>query len=220
MPQFYTLGELAAIIKMRNAMDIEDLGSEANQLTFIAYYVNISMWELAKLADWSVESDAMTLSADGNVTFTASGIAITDMYEPKRIMYTVGGVERSLRKRSSDEDTVGWWRESQNSPIHIKGFSASPALPSTGYKLKYLKYPKKVSIESDEIQFPPQGYETLINMVSAKIKEAKNSLQDAEYLNGKAKTGYNNVAQAGISARGTGSTGQPIGINDATQAKG
>jgi hypothetical protein len=222
MPNLYNAGQLASIIIKLGEKDIDDLGSDVDsQQSYIFYYMNLAMMELAKLADVSVESDAMALSSDGIVTFTRSGSAITDMFEPKRIMYTQGSTIKTLQKRTADEAPIGWWRESQNSDIHIRGFAAtSQPLPATTYTLKYLKYPKQVTIATDEVEFSPSGYMTLIHRVLSLIKYAKNSYQGIEIMDQKAKAGYNNLVQGAISARGTGTSGQPLGIADATQAKG
>lgn len=222
MPNLYNAGQLASIIIKLGEKDIDDLGSDVDsQQSYIFYYMNLAMMELVKLADVSVESDAMSLSADGVVTFTRSGTPITDLFEPKRIMYTEVGTIKTLAKRTADEAPSGWWRESQNSDIHIRGFTVTPKpLPATTYTLKYLKYPKQVTIESDEIEFAPSGYMTLIHRVLSLIKYAKNSYGGADFMDGKAKSGYNNTVQAAISARGTGTTGQPLGLQDSTQAKG
>ena len=224
MAQLYTAGELAATIKMMGAMDVADLGDENSQDSYIYSFLNLAMMELAKLADVSVESDAVTVTDDGLVQFKRSTQPITDLFEPKRIMYYESGVLKTLQKRTSDEAPYGWWRESQNQDIHIRGFG-TPAggnkpLPATEYTLKYLKYPKKVTIESDPIEFAPSGYMTLVHRVLGMIKYAKNSYSGADFMDTKAKLGYNNVVQGAISARGTGNSGQPLSIADATLAKG
>lgn len=224
MPQLYTAGELATMIKMMGAMDVADLGDDESQNTYIFYFLNLAMMELSKLADVSVESDEVTLSADGLVTFTRSGEAILDLFEPKRIMYTENGVQKVLQKRTSDEAPYGWWRESQNREIHIRGFVApgggNKPLPATGYKLIYLKYPNKVTTTASTVEFAPSGYMTLVHRVLGMIKYAKNSYGGADFMDAKAKLGYNNATQAAISARGTGNSGQPLSIADAAQAKG
>lgn len=219
MPSLYNAGQLATIIIKANEKDIEDLGDTNSQKSYIYQFMNIAMWKLAKLADRVEFSDSMTLSSDGFVSFTKSGSPITNMFEPKTVYMPDG---QSLQKRTSWESPIGWWRESELQDVHIRGFSLTTTAKLTAgtYQLKYIRYPRPVTIDSDVVDFPPMGYDALIKEVSALIKLPKNSYNGADFMDSKAKQQYNNVAQAAISSKGTGSTGQPLGLADAAQAKG
>lgn len=225
MPQLYSAGELFTIIKMLGAKDIEDFGDDEGQKNAVYYFMNIEMMKLAKLVEKVVYSESKSLSADGYVTFQQSGVDINDIFEPKTILYTEAGVLKELPHRTSDVAPQGWWRESQNNEIHIRGFGSVTGqnprpLPSTTYQLKYIKYPSKVTVDGSMVDIPPSGYSELIHGVLRLIKYAKNSYGGADFMDQKAKSEYNNLVQGTISGRGTGNTGQATGINDATVAKG
>ena len=219
MPQFYTAGQLASIIRKLAEMDIEDLGPDENsQNTYIFYYINIAMWHLARLANQVRYSDQLYIESDGYVTFQHSGQPITDMFEPLMILDPDG---KPVQKRTADDAPKGWWREAENQEIHIRGFSltAQPLAPGN-YQLKYIKYPRPVTVKSDPLEFPPSGYNALIKEVLSLIKYSGNEFADAEYLDTKAKQAYGTLAQAAMSARGTGTTGQPISDTDVNRARG
>lgn len=219
MTYLYNAGELASIIIKANEKDIEDLGGDLDsQQSYIFKFMNIAMWKLAKLAERVEYSDALTLSADGFVTFTKSGQPI-ELFEPKTIYMPSG---QPMNKRTSDEAPLGWWKEAETVDIHVRGFglTTNQKLVTGDYVLKYLRYPKKVTLPTDNIDFPPAGYDALIKEVSAMVKLPKNSYSGSDFFDNKAKQSYNNLTQGSISARGTGSTGQPTGMNDAQQAKG
>lgn len=219
MNQFWTASEMAQKIITQNAMDIEDLGNLAAQKATIYGYINLALWELARLAFRLVYSDEIEIDADGFVTFTQSGSPITNMFEPQTIYMPSG---QPMMKRSADEAPLGWWREAETQDIHVRGFGISnnTKLVSGLYKLKYLRYPNPVTVDTDYPDFPPSGYGAIINNVSARIKYSKNSFSDAQYFEAQAKSSYANLAQGSISARGTGTTGQPLGDNDVSKARG
>lgn len=218
MPNLYNAGQLATIIQNLAEFDKEDLGpDDDSQKSRIYTYMNIALMKLAKIANQVAYSDSVTLSADGDVTFQRSGQPITDMFEPSVVKGPNG---KPIQKRTSEDAPKGWWRESDNLPIHIQGFGATPPLEAGEYTLKYIKYPKLVTILTDPVEFPPSGYDVLIKEVLSLIKYSKNSFSQAQYLDQQAKLGYNQVAQGAISARGTGSTGQPPSLADANVLKG
>lgn len=219
MPNLYNAGQLAAIIQDLAQFDKEDLGpDDDSQKSKIYTFMNIAMMKLAKIANQVVYSDAKTLNADGFVTFQRGGVDISDMFEP---MLVKGPNGKPIQKRTSEDAPTGWWRESDNLQIHIQGFTVTPqGLTAGSYTLKYIKYPSLVTIDSSAVEFPPSGYDALIKEVLSLIKYSKNSFGQAQYLDVAAKTGYNQVVQGSMSARGTGSTGQPPGLNDAKVLRG
>lgn len=217
MPNLYNSGQLATIIKKLGENDIEDLGADDDSKnTFIFYYLNIAMWKLARLAYNVANSDAKNLTTDGYVTFQRNGADIADLFEPLMIFDPNG---RQVMKRSADDAPIGWWREAQNMEVHIKGFSAAGAqkLPAGNYQLKYIKYPKQVTLPDDAVEFPPSGYDSLIKEVLALIKYSKNSYAGAQYMETGAKTSYGAAAQGAQMARGP---YQPVGKQDVTDARG
>jgi ABC-type uncharacterized transport system permease subunit len=209
MANIYNAGQLAAIITQLSEMDVEDLGTNPN--TFIYTYMNIAMMKLARVAYQVKFSDALQISSNGPVTFQTAGVDISDLYEPQSI-YT--STDSEIAKRTSYAAPVGWWREAENQPIHVRG------LPSGLYTLKYIKYPARVSIETDPVEFPPSGYDALIKEVVSLIKYSKNSYSGAEFAKAQANASMGMATQGSISARGTMGGGQPPGPVDTSTARG
>lgn len=212
MPNLLNAGQLASYIIKMAENDVADLGAtDAAQKSYIYPYLNMAMWELARLAYNVKFSDALTISSNGYVTFKQSTVNITDMYEPMAIY---NASDSPVQKRTAYDAPTGWWRESNNLEIHVKGLTAG------AYTLKYLKYPATVSLDADTIEFPPSGYLTLAKKVISLIKYSKNSYGGAEYMDGQATKSMPAAAQGTISSRGTGSTGQPVGPADVAIARG
>src|SRR5690606_19245956 len=65
----------------------------------------------------------------------------------------------------------GWWRESANSRIHIKG--------SGTYTLQYKAYPAKATSIGQTLEWPSSSYDLLIFETIGKIKESLNDLEGA-----------------------------------------
>jgi hypothetical protein len=209
MTQIYNAGQLASIIEKMSEMDVYDLGEDPS--TYIYYYLNIAMMKLARVAYQVKFSDALAISGDGYKTFQIAGTDISDVFEPM-VIYDSNEVE--VQKRTAYSAPKGWWRESDNLPIHVRGLAAG------NYTLKYVKYPARVSIASDPIEFPPSGYDVLIKEVIASIKYSKNSYGGAEFADAQAKKSMGLALQGSVSARGTGTTGQPPGPVDSQTARG
>jgi hypothetical protein len=212
MAFLYNAGQLGTIITKLSEMDVGDLGnSQTNQNTFIYYYMNVAMMKLARLAYNVKFSDVLAFTTDGYYTFKLGNVAIADMFEPMAI-YATGDVQ--MQKRTAYDAPVGWWRESNNLEIHLRGLVVG------NYTLKYVKYPARVTLDTDTVEFPPSGYDALIKEVVSLIKYSKNSLGDAEFINAQAKQSMGLAAQGSISAKGTGSSGQPVGPMDVAAARG
>lgn len=212
MTAIYNAGQLATIIKKLAQMDVEELGPDDDtQNSYIFQFMNVVMLKMARMA-YNVEfSDAKTISADGYVTFQLNGVDIANLFEPQTLL---DASENEVMHRTSYSAPKGWFRESNNLSVHVRG------LTSGSYKLRYIRYPALVTLTTDTVEIPPIGYDALIKDVISLIKLAPNSYAGSEYVGGLAKQAYGGVTQGSVSARGTGSSGQPPGNQDTLTARG
>lgn len=219
MANLYNAGQLATIITKMGENDVPELGTLPN--TYIYLYLNIIMMKYARIADVVKYSDPLVMSADGEKIFTQAGNAITDMFEPMQIYDPANPSSIRIDKRTSDEAPKGWWREANNTEIYIRGFSlASQPLAAGSYILKYKKYPARVAIDGDIVEFSPAGYDVLIKETLAMIKASRNSYGGMEVMDRMAKVSLGEATQAAQSAKSTGSTGTPIGPVDTAIGRG
>lgn len=211
MTAIYNAGQLATIIKKLVQMDLEELGPDDDtQNSYIFQFMNVIMLKMARMA-YNVEfSDAKTISADGYVTFQLNGSDIANLFEP---MTLLDANNAEVIKRTSYSAPKGWFREANNLGVHVRGLIGT-------YTLKYIRYPKLVTLTTDTVEIPPIGYDALIKDVISLIKLAPNSYAGSEYVGGLAKQAYGGVTQGAISARGTGNSGQPPGVADTAVARG
>lgn len=213
----WNAGQILTQVRTMNRMDIDYLGpdtSTQNQTLF--GFMNICLWNLPRLAYLADTSDPVTLAASGPVTFTKGNAAITNMYEPLRLLgYENGLLVDEMSKRPSYTYPVGWWREAVNQPVDVNG-----AKPTATYKLAYLRYPSQVTQESDAVDIAEAGYKPLIMAITELIKWSKNFYSEAEAASNASKLGYNAIAQAAIAARGASAQGQPPSYDDVKQARG
>jgi len=201
----YTASQLATIIKMAAKKDMPDLGEDTDQDFYIFEWCNMFLRQNARKAYVSKFSDAITLSSTGYVSFTRSAQPITDMFEPL-MMYDDN--DKQLAKRSSYDDTkAGWWREDAYSDIHVRN-------PNGTYRLKYLKYPEKITLGTQVPEYPPAGYGELISWVVSRIKYSKNFYAESQAMQQDANAVRLNAVKASNAARGTNSA--PPSENDAT----
>jgi hypothetical protein len=212
MPNIYNSGQLATIIQNLAQNEMGDLGAtDALQKSAIYSLMNIAMMKLARIAYNTTYSDALAISTDGFVTFQVSSQAITNMFEP---LVVLTSADQEIQKRTSYSAPTGWWRDSQNLEIHVRGLTVG------NYTLKYIRYPKLVTLDTDTVEFPPSGYDALIKDIMSLVKLTRNSYAGSEYMDGKSKAALGEVTQAAMSAKGTGSTGQPVGTVDLQIARG
>jgi hypothetical protein len=218
MPNFYNAGQLFTVISSICANEMDDLSTDAQGKKDAVYrLMNICLWKMPRVVYWSQYSDLLNLSADGYVTFKYGSTDITDLFEPQMILMPNG---QPLQKRTADDAPVGWYRESQNLQIHIRGFSAATPLTPGNYQLKYLKYPKQITIDADAVEIAPSGYYELIMDICRMIKLTRNSYGGSEFMGQQADRALSAAVQGAISARGTGSTGQPPGPQDVQNIRG
>jgi len=170
----FTVGELTNQIKKEAKMNIAHLGDSSTQNLYIWYYITEALWEYAGDIQKKKTTDALVVGGNGYVTFTIGGNPIEDLYQPLRIFITsVDG--RTLRPRSSFEDTSGWIRETANDLIHIKGAGT--------YILQYIAYPAKAIAESQVLDIPQAAYGLVKYKAISLIKESLNDLEGAKLAN-------------------------------------
>jgi hypothetical protein len=202
-----TAGQLATIIKQVSKMDIAELGENSSiQDTYIFDFMSRALNELASLAFVVRTSDALNITQDGYVTFQIAGSDITDLYEPLRILDSNGNEKG---KRYAFTADGGWWRESANTPIHVKGMIGS-------YVLQYKAYPKEITVASDIPEFPASGYMALVYWTCALVKESKDYFEEAQHMYTLARERLKLVVKANMDARGT-TGGMPPSIYDVDQ---
>lgn len=161
----FTVGEITSQIKKESKMNIAHLGTDADQNTYIWYYLTMAMWKFVDIVFLKKTSDPLVVAANGYVDFLTE-----DFYAPIRIY--VGSIEgKSLRKRTSFEDTDGWFKETSNDPFHIKGAGT--------YVLQYRAYPAKATIATQVLEWPSASYDLLMFETIGKIKESLNDLEGA-----------------------------------------
>lgn len=201
----FNAGQLAAMIKTAAKKDMPDFGEDNEQNTAIYNWITLYMFQYAKAIRVTETSDALAISpSDDYVTFTRSGNPITDMYEPYQML---DENERAAAKRTSFDNTnKGWYRESAFSPIHVRGLDGT-------FRLKYIRYPKQVTIDSDIPEISPSTYAELVSWVVGKLKLTKNYYQESQAMLADANAVRHAKTKAAVSGMGT--NAQSPGPNDA-----
>lgn len=167
-------GQLATLIKQLCKTDIAELGNnDSTQNTYIFDFMSRALHELASYAGVIKVSDALSITADGFISFLKDGSAITDMYEPIRILDTNGD---PVDCRNDFTDGYGWFRDSFSSQIHMKGLNTSYT-----YTLYYKAYPQEITASTQTPEFPPSGFLALCYYTSALIKESKAFYDEANH---------------------------------------
>jgi hypothetical protein len=201
----YSAGELASQTKKMGKLNLAHLGNSASeQNTYIYYYMTMSMWKYAALNFRKRVSDPLTVASDGYVTFLTGGNAIEDLYEQLRIL-TPDESGTEVQKRTAFAAPKGWWRESANDPIHMKGAGT--------YVMQYKAYTDKITADSQIPQWPASCYDLLIYETIGKIKESLNDLEGALAAYAVADKLIPLLVKANTDARGT-TGGQPPSYND------
>jgi hypothetical protein len=199
-----TAGQLATVIKKMCAMDVAELGDvDSTQNTYIYDYMSRALKELASLAYVVKITDSLNIVADGFITFTLAGSNITDLYEPIRIVDSNGN---EVLKRTFFSAPKGWWRESANSPFHVKGLSGN-------YVLHYKAYPTEITYDNQIPDFPESGYMVLCYYTAGMIKESKNFYEESAAMYSKAKERMKLLVKANEDGRGT-MGGRPPMVSD------
>lgn len=203
---------LVPMIKKLAESFLEEIGDEETvQNSNIFDYMTHALRRLASIAYQEKISDALYLSTDDYAIFQIGGVDITDMYAPLRLLEPVQGniKDRELQKRVSFSDTRGWWRDSANTQIHVKGFAlATNPTPQGSYTLHYLKYPAPIASLESAVEFPDAGSMGLCYFVAALILESRPTAKDlATHYYNLADAHLNVAQQANIDGRGQSSGG-------------
>ena len=218
MPQFYTAGQLFTIIKDICQNEMDDLGADLDsQKEAVFRLINLCSWALPRIHYLVSYSDAKTISADGYVTFQKDASDISNLFEPMMIL---DENDKRMQQRTSEDAPCGWYRASHNQEIHIRGFSYSRPLVAGAYTLKYLKYPKQITLETDSLEIAPSGYQQLVYDVAKMIKLTRNSYAGADYMQQNADKAMMQSVQGAISGMGVGSGTTPPSKTDVNDARG
>jgi hypothetical protein len=208
----WNAGQILTVVRTVNKMDIDYLGpDQSTQDQTLIQFMNVALWKLARLMYNTEISDVLTVSGDGPVTFQKGQAAITNMFEPLRIIDVNTGSE--MPKRPAYTSARGWYCEAPNRKIDIRGFTGD-------FELHYIRYPRQVTKSDDPVDCPESGYHALINEISAQVKLVKNFYEESSAAAGNAQAGYPMVTQAAISARGPSSGGNPPSFRDVDKARG
>lgn len=200
----YTADQLATIIKIACKKDVIDLGEDDDQNFYIYEWINLWLFQNAKKIRKTVTSDVLAIALTGYVQFQVNSQAIDNMYEPYQVL---DATDKAATKRTSfDNTSAGWYREDAYSDIHVRGLSGS-------YRLKYIKYPDKITLGTQFPELPPAGYHELVTWVVSKIKLTKNYLTESDMVLAQSKSTTLAAAKASMSAMGT--NAQQPGIEDA-----
>ena len=192
----FLMSDILPIIRNLAANELSDLNNdEAEQNAAIFRFVNVVLQKRARQAYIEEFSDALTLVGDDDYTFQLDSTDITNLYEPLGI-YITNKYGKTVRKRTSFEDTSGWIREADNQKINIRGFTGA-------HVLKYLRYPAEVDDSTDSVEFPLAAKWDIIMDVVALAKLPKNYYQEFDAVK-KEATGTATV-KASIAAKGTNS---------------
>lgn len=157
------------MIKKESKMNLAQLGNtDAAQNTYIHYYLTQSLWKYAGLISRKKTSDPLVVTSNGYVTFQVGGLDIEDMYAPIRILINNEAGRTFLKRTSFDLDN-GWFKETANDPIHIKGAGT--------YVLQYRAFHPKITSESQSLEIPATSYDLIQYETIAKIKESLNDIE-------------------------------------------
>lgn len=190
----FSVGELTGQIKRMGKMNIAHLGNDYDQNTYIYYYMTMAMYRYVSLAYVMRTSDVLTVVGDGYVTFQRNGEPVEDLYEQVRILMPDINGEEAI-KRMSFTGPTGWWRDSANGQLHMKGAGT--------YVMQYKGYPVKVSTPTQILEWPAAAYDLLIYETIGKIKESLNDSEGAAAAYGIADKLIPVLVKANSDAQGT-----------------
>jgi hypothetical protein len=168
----FTVGDLNTMIKREGKMNLAQIGNTAaDQNTFIYYYLTQALWKYAGIIFRKRVSDELTVVDNGYVTFQIDGVDIEDMYSPLKILVAPEVSGKPFTHRSSFDASPGWFKESANDPIHIKGAGT--------YVLHYRAYHTKITTESQTLDIPQSSYRLIQYETLALIFHSLNDTENA-----------------------------------------
>lgn len=167
----FSVGELTSMIKKESKLNLAHLGNSDDQNTYIWYYLTMAMWKYVALVYRKKVSDSLIVTSTGYVTFKFGGADIDDLYAQIRILTPDEATGTGVLKRSSFDAPTGWFRETANDRIHIKGAGT--------YVMQYRAYPAKATTEDQILEWPASSYDLLMFETIGKIKESLNDLEGA-----------------------------------------
>jgi hypothetical protein len=168
----FTVGELNTQIKRESKMNLAQLGStDASQNSYIWPYMTQALWKYAGLIFRKKVSDPLVVAANGYVTFQFGGVDISDMYAPMKILIAPEVSGSTFVHRTSFDAPNGWFKESANDRIHIKG-------PGT-YILHYRAYHSKITSDAQTLDLPQAAYRLIQYETLALIFHSLNDVASA-----------------------------------------
>jgi hypothetical protein len=166
----FLVSDLNTMIKKESKMNIAQLGNTTtDQNTYIYYYLTQALWKYAGIIFRKKISSPLVVSANGYVTFDISGIAIEDMHSPIKILVSPEVSGSTFIHRTSFDAPNGWFKESANDQIHIKGVGT--------YILHYRSYHAKITGESQTLDIPQAAYRLIQYETLASIFHSLNDIE-------------------------------------------
>lgn len=166
----FQVSDLNAMIKRESKMNIAQLGNTtADQNTYIWYYMTQALWKYAGIIYRKKVSDPLVVTANGYVTFQFGEADIEDMHSPIKILVSPEDSGKTFTRRSSFDATSGWFKESANDPIHIKGAGT--------YILHYRSYHAKITADGQDLDIPQAAYRLIQYETLASIFHSLNDIE-------------------------------------------
>jgi hypothetical protein len=171
MPSYsFLVSDLNAMIKRESKMNIAQLGSTDDaQNVFIYYYMSQALWKYADIIYRKKISDPLVVTADGYVTFQSGSVDIADLYAPIKILVSPEVSGTTFMRRSSFDGDRGWFKESFNDQIHIKGAGI--------YILHYRALHAKITSDGQTLDIPQAAYRLIQYETLASIFHSLNDIE-------------------------------------------
>jgi hypothetical protein len=166
----FVVSDLNAMIKKESKMNIAQLGNTTtDQNTYIYYYMTQALWKYAGIIYRKKISDPLVVAANGYVTFQFGATDIEDMHSPIKILNAPEVSGTTFSKRTSFDAPNGWFKESANDQIHIKGAGT--------YVLHYRAYHAKIASEGQALDIPQAAYRLIQYETLASIFHSLNDIE-------------------------------------------
>jgi hypothetical protein len=171
MPSYtFLVSDLNAMIKKESKMNIAQLGNtNTDQNTYIFYYMSQALWKYADIIYRKKISDPLVVVTNGYVTFKVDAVDIADLYAPIKILVSPEVSGTTLIHRSSFDAPTGWFKESFNDQIHIKGAGT--------YILHYRALHAKITGDGQTLDIPQAAYRLIQYETLASIFHSLNDIE-------------------------------------------